>query len=58
MYVKCLGSGSKQGNCYALTDNDGKILLLDCGISLKDIKSGIGFKVSNIVGCLITHSHL
>ena len=58
MNVKCLGTGSTQGNCYTLTDNKGKILLLDCGISVKDIKVGVDFKVSNIVGCLVTHSHL
>ena len=57
MNVKCLGSGSK-GNAYALTDNEGHILLLDCGIIIKDIKIGIDFQVSKIVGCLCTHSHL
>lgn len=57
MNVKCLGTGSR-GNCYALTDNEGHILLLDCGISLKDIKIGIDFQISKIVGCLCTHSHL
>lgn len=57
MNVKCLGTGSK-GNCYALTDKSGNILLLDCGIPLKEIKIGIDFQVSKIVGCLVTHSHL
>ena len=57
MIAKCIGTGSS-GNCYALIDNDGKILLLDCGVSIKEIKAGIDFQVSNIVGCLITHSHL
>ena len=57
MYVKCLGTGSK-GNCYALVDKLGNILLLDAGISLKEIKIGIDFQVSKIVGCLVTHSHL
>lgn len=57
MYAKCLGTGSK-GNAYALVDSEGHILLLDCGISIKDIKIGIDFQVSKIVGCLVTHSHL
>lgn len=57
MNVKCLGTGSK-GNAYALSDSEGNILLLDCGIPIKDIKIGIDFQVSKIVGCLVTHSHL
>lgn len=58
MIARCLSTGSEPGNCYSLTDNDGKILLLDAGISLKDIKAGIGFRVSDLVGCLVTHQHL
>lgn len=57
MYAKCLGTGSK-GNSYALVDSENHILLLDCGVSLKEIKIGIDFQVSKIVGCLVTHSHL
>lgn len=57
MKLKCLGTGSS-GNSYALIDKDGKILLLDCGIPIKDIKAGIDFRVSDIVGCLITHGHM
>lgn len=57
MNVKCIATGSK-GNCYALKDNDGKILLLDCGIPLKEVKAGIDFRVSDLVGCVVTHGHL
>lgn len=57
MNVKCLGSGSK-GNAYALYDSAGHILLLDCGVPIREIKIGIDFQVSKIVGCLCTHSHL
>ena len=57
MNVKCLGTGSK-GNAYALSDSEGNILLLDCGIPIKEIKIGINFQVSKVVGCLVTHSHL
>ena len=56
MIAKCIGTGSS-GNCYILKDNDGKMLLLDCGIPIKDIKIGVDFKVSDIVGCLVTHNH-
>lgn len=56
MYVKCLGTGSK-GNCYALVDKLGNILLLDAGISVKEIKVGIDFQISKVVGALISHNH-
>ena len=56
MKVKCIGSGSS-GNCYALIDNEGKILLLDCGLPIKEIKAGIDFRVSDLAGCLVTHGH-
>ena len=56
MELKCLGTGSS-GNCYALKDKDGNILLLDAGVPVKEIKIGIDFQISNIRGALITHAH-
>lgn len=37
MFIRCIGSGSS-GNSYALVDNDSKILLLDLGMTVKEIK--------------------
>lgn len=51
------GSGS-DGNNYILTANNGEQLLLDLGISAKDIKKSLDFNISNIVGAIVTHSHL
>ena len=48
-------SGS-QGNCYRITDGRTP-LLLECGISYKDIQKYLNFRVSEIAGCLITHEH-
>lgn len=56
MFVKCIGSGSS-GNSYALIDNQENILLLDLGISKKEIIKAIDFKVSNIVGAVVSHEH-
>lgn len=53
--VKVLGSGSK-GNCYILTAGKEK-LILDCGINLLEIKKELNFDLSNVIGCLLTHSH-
>lgn len=55
MKLKCLGSGSS-GNCYLLS-TDTETLILDCGISIMDIKKGLNFDLSKVVGCVVTHSH-
>lgn len=55
MRVKVLGSSSK-GNCYLLESAAGK-LLLECGIKFKDIQEGVGYKFTDILGCLLTHEH-
>ena len=55
MKIKTLSSGSI-GNCYLL-ECDNEILILDCGISIKDIKIGLNFNLTNISGCIATHKH-
>lgn len=54
--LKCLGSGS-DGNCYLLSDENGKTLILDCGINVKDVKVALNFNLSGIVGVVISHGH-
>lgn len=56
MFIRCIGTGSS-GNCYALYDNDGKILLLDLGLARKEILKGIDFNVSDVVGAVVSHGH-
>lgn len=53
--VTALASSSK-GNCYRITDGQTP-LLLECGISYKEIQRGLNFKMSEIQGCLISHEH-
>lgn len=53
--IKALASSSK-GNCYHITDGSTP-LLLECGISYKDIQRGLNFKMSSIAACLVTHEH-
>ncbi|MED2945480.1 MBL fold metallo-hydrolase [Bacillus swezeyi] len=49
-------SSSSKGNCYRVTD--GKTpLLLECGISFKEIQRGFDFNISQFTACLITHEH-
>lgn len=53
--IKTLATGSK-GNCYHITDGSAP-LLLECGISFKDIQKGVNFETSNLGGVLVTHEH-
>lgn len=53
--LKCLGSGSS-GNCYLLS-TETETLILDCGIPVMEIKKGLNFDLSKVVGCVVTHSH-
>lgn len=53
--IKTLATGSK-GNCYHITDGSTP-LLLECGISFKDIQKGVNFETSSFGGVLVTHEH-
>lgn len=53
--IKPLASSSA-GNCYHITDGRTE-LLLEAGLRLKDIRQRLGFRLSRIAGCLISHEH-
>jgi phosphoribosyl 1,2-cyclic phosphodiesterase len=53
--IKTLASGSK-GNCYHITDGS-TALLIEAGISFKEIRRKLDFQTSNIAGCLVSHEH-
>jgi phosphoribosyl 1,2-cyclic phosphodiesterase len=55
MEIKTLSTGSK-GNAYIVGDGVTRVLI-DAGISLRDIRRGCGYTVSGLAGCLITHDH-
>lgn len=56
MVLKIIGSSSA-GNAYALISEE-ETLLIECGVRFQLVKQALGFKISNVVGQLITHSHL
>lgn len=56
MKLKCIATGST-GNCYTLTSDSGETLVLDCGIPIKDIKKGLNWDITGVVGAICTHSH-
>lgn len=57
MKLKCIATGST-GNCYTLTSDSGEVLILDCGIPIKEIKKGLNWNIKDVVGVLCTHKHL
>lgn len=55
MNIQSLASSSK-GNCYRVSDGS-TTLLIEAGITIQKIKQGLDYKLSDIDGCLISHSH-
>lgn len=56
MVLKCLSTGSQNGNCYILYNRD-EVLILDCGIQIKSIKRGLDWELGGIQGALCSHGH-
>lgn len=53
--ITVLASGSR-GNCYHISDGRTP-LLLECGISFREIQKGLDFRASGVAGCLVSHEH-
>jgi phosphoribosyl 1,2-cyclic phosphodiesterase len=54
MDIRTIASGST-GNCYYISGNSP--ILLDCGIAFPEIQKALNYKVSELVGCFLSHSH-
>lgn len=52
--ISVLSSGSR-GNCYQV--DGGSPLLLECGVRFQEIQKWMGFRVQDLVGCLVSHEH-
>lgn len=55
MDIQVIASGSK-GNCYTISAGK-TTLMLECGISYREIQRALNFDLSSIKACLITHEH-
>lgn len=55
MRLTVLGSGSS-GNGYVL-QNEHEALILECGMPRQDCLTALGYNVSKVRGCLVTHEH-
>ena len=59
MMLLGIGTGSK-GNCYALQRSNGKVLLIDAGVSYGKIVASlleVGIDPTNIDAVIVSHSH-
>lgn len=55
MTLHSINTGSI-GNAYIL-EVDNQCILLDCGVPYIEINKAIDFKMTKIIGCLLTHEH-
>ena len=55
MKLTCLGSGSA-GNCYLL-HNETECLVIEAGVSFKEVKKALDFNISKIIGVVVSHEH-
>ena len=55
MILKCLGSSSS-GNCYLL-GNETECLMIECRISINEVKKVMHLNIRKIVGCIASHGH-
>ena len=56
MKLEIFATGSK-GNCIVLTDNKGRMLMLDCGIPIQAVYRAVGFNPTALDACLVSHHH-
>lgn len=55
MLLKVNGSNSN-GNGYSLIDGN-EIILIECGVSAKEMLRAIDYQTGKVAGCLISHEH-
>lgn len=56
MLLKCVNSGSQNGNCYIL-ENDTEALILDAGVRYKDVAEALEYNLEKVKACLLSHEH-
>lgn len=48
---------SSKGNLYTVTANNGKRLMVECGVRWKDIQQALRYDIKSVEACLLTHEH-
>lgn len=49
-------ASSSRGNAYVVSDGE-TTLLLECGLSFKELQKRLGYGVVDITACLVSHEH-
>lgn len=49
-------ASSSRGNAYVVSDGE-TTLLLECGLSFKELQKRLGYGVADITACLVSHEH-
>lgn len=57
MKLKIINSNST-GNAYILQPEEGKSLLIECGVRFDRIQKALNFNLKNVAACLVTHNHI
>lgn len=57
MILKCVATGSKDGNTYLLQSADGRYIILDCGARYGAIEKACDYRVDLIDFALCSHIH-
>lgn len=50
-------STGSDGNCTVIENENKELIMVDCGIPIKQIDKAIGYRVPSILACLCTHKH-
>lgn len=50
-------NSNSNGNAYILQSSTGEALIVECGVRFEKIKEALGFNLSAVSGCLVTHEH-
>ena len=53
----CQYYSSSKGNLYTVTANNGKRLILECGVTWKKLQKALSYDLTNIEACMLTHEH-
>lgn len=55
--IKIFGSGSS-GNCLTIYDSNGRYIIVDVGLSYKEILEGVNYDLSNCASVICSHNHI
>jgi len=50
-------SSDSTGNGYLLKSRAGQVLIIEAGVRLAKIKKALGFDLTGIAGCIVSHAH-